>query len=430
MDSSTPGTYLGIDGIRNYSSNNAYVNIQNGILTAKNADITGKITAKEGQIGKVAQLKISDNGINTQYNVKDFLPKDHFVKKYPTAKDWYDAENGSGSYDKLDSVGKQLADAFWATATSVALLFAAYNYGPVISIKEENIGLQTSLNSSGILMSQGTAIKTLLTYDRLCYLENDDSTNLITWNQNSVGIASNNFINQSKYTNGNFYGLNELEGISGGKDFNNYTTPGVYAVKTYNADIANKPTKAAGRLVVYSATGSSLTSSYSYLMQEFHSNQPNDPVYKRLGTTGGTAGNWSFGAWYEQGQNIIKNDVVTLWSGLSQITNNDSLTLSDAISNQSHGIILRFVAYNKDTGESRKYHYNEYFVSKDFVSKHNGEGHTFAIWGNYFNAAATKYIYIYDTYVTGNANNILSGTAATGIVYDNSQYVLCEIIGV
>lgn len=45
MTSTTTGTYIGTNGIRQYASNDAYVNIQNGIVTAKGATITGKITA-------------------------------------------------------------------------------------------------------------------------------------------------------------------------------------------------------------------------------------------------------------------------------------------------------------------------------------------------------------------------------------------------
>lgn len=44
MTSKTVGAYIGTDGIRQYASDTAYVNIQDGIITAKGANISGTIT--------------------------------------------------------------------------------------------------------------------------------------------------------------------------------------------------------------------------------------------------------------------------------------------------------------------------------------------------------------------------------------------------
>lgn len=43
MTSTTAGTYIGTDGIRNYKNANTYVDIQNGVLSCKNAVIMGKM---------------------------------------------------------------------------------------------------------------------------------------------------------------------------------------------------------------------------------------------------------------------------------------------------------------------------------------------------------------------------------------------------
>lgn len=51
MTSTGVGTYVGVDGIRNYKDANTYVNIQNGVITAKAVNLTGNITATEGTIG-------------------------------------------------------------------------------------------------------------------------------------------------------------------------------------------------------------------------------------------------------------------------------------------------------------------------------------------------------------------------------------------
>lgn len=60
MSSATVGTYIGTDGIRQYFKS-AYVNIQNGIITAKGAHITGTIYSTDGSIGN---LNIDGNGIH------------------------------------------------------------------------------------------------------------------------------------------------------------------------------------------------------------------------------------------------------------------------------------------------------------------------------------------------------------------------------
>lgn len=51
MTSTTAGIFIGTGGIRNYKDANTYVNITNGIITAKAVDLTGKITATDGSIG-------------------------------------------------------------------------------------------------------------------------------------------------------------------------------------------------------------------------------------------------------------------------------------------------------------------------------------------------------------------------------------------
>ncbi len=48
MSSTTAGTYMGVDGFRNYKDANHYVNIQNGVITANGATISGVIHAKGG----------------------------------------------------------------------------------------------------------------------------------------------------------------------------------------------------------------------------------------------------------------------------------------------------------------------------------------------------------------------------------------------
>lgn len=74
MTSKTQGIYIGTDGIRQYTSDNAYVNIQNGKLTCIGASISGKIitsniSASYGSIGdwKVNDGRLYGKGLDDKY---------------------------------------------------------------------------------------------------------------------------------------------------------------------------------------------------------------------------------------------------------------------------------------------------------------------------------------------------------------------------
>ena len=67
--STTAGIYLGTDGIRNYKDANTFVDIKDGVITAKAVDLTGKITATDGLIGNI-HIGTSSlySGSHTAYN--------------------------------------------------------------------------------------------------------------------------------------------------------------------------------------------------------------------------------------------------------------------------------------------------------------------------------------------------------------------------
>lgn len=67
--STTAGIYLGTDGIRNYKDADTFVDIKDGVITAKAVDLTGKITATSGDIGSI-HIGTSSlySGSHTAYN--------------------------------------------------------------------------------------------------------------------------------------------------------------------------------------------------------------------------------------------------------------------------------------------------------------------------------------------------------------------------
>ena len=124
--------------------------------------------------------------------------------------------------------------------------------------------------------------------------------------------------------------------------------------------------------------------------------------------------------WINSKQDKIIQKV--LWSGSQYMTADQTITLSEPISQQTSGIVLIFSAYD---GGAKPYNFHCFFVPKQFISLHNGNGMYFSLVD--FDPAndARKYLYITDTTIQGNANN-------GGVHYNlnNSKFVLREVIGV
>ena len=85
MTSTTAGTYIGTGGIRQYKDADHYVNIQNGVVTAKGANITGAITATSLSLG--SGVKIPVGNIDKDFSI--YIAKDGTVGKTPA-----EGENG------------------------------------------------------------------------------------------------------------------------------------------------------------------------------------------------------------------------------------------------------------------------------------------------------------------------------------------------
>jgi len=111
------------------------------------------------------------------------------------------------------------------------------------------------------------------------------------------------------------------------------------------------------------------------------------------------------------------------------MTAGHKIALSQKISEQPNGIVLIFSRYSG--GSVQDYHFNHFFVSKDFVKLHAGTGNSFMMTtdGN-FSVMACKYLYIHDDLIAGNDVNNASATATSGITYNNAGFVLRYVIGV
>ena len=115
-----------------------------------------------------------------------------------------------------------------------------------------------------------------------------------------------------------------------------------------------------------------------------------------------------------------------LWQGVN-LMSSGSITLSEAVSKQNSGIVLVFSRYNTSSGTADNGNYNHFFVPKLFVSEMPSGGSCFTmrtVDGSYL---ASKYVYINDTYIAGNAYN---ASAAVDNSWNNVAYCLRMVIGV
>lgn len=110
-----------------------------------------------------------------------------------------------------------------------------------------------------------------------------------------------------------------------------------------------------------------------------------------------------------------------LWSGALSMGAEDIINLSAAISAQRNGITLVF----SDTEGNNISSFN---VSKETIANYPNKTHSFTLSDNILEVFASKSLVISDAAIIGHAENNASGTK-NGITYDNSQFILCQVIG-
>ncbi len=206
--------------------------------------------------------------------------------------------------------------------------------------------------------------------------------------------------------------------LQSGQDFNDILEPGYYAIPNtaVSATILNKPWAAAatgGLYVLVEGDGMGK-------LQIAHRLAKDDgEIYERSYYQS------SWGNWYR----VHGGRGKVLWTGGYYMTASHTITLSEKVSQQPSGIVLVFSRYSG--GEAQNYHWNEFFVSKEWVRRHPGTGHSFMMTNDgLFSIMASKYLYIHDDKIGGNDVNGEAGTGTSGITYNNAGFVLRYVIGV
>ena len=257
---------------------------------------------------------------------------------------------------------------------------------------------------------------------------------------------------------GKALGMDKLPEISANAKLNDYLEPGCYAIyqtvkaKTIYCGVnENKedvlmgssdsvPPAVAGRLEVWSATGEGIRlEEYSYIRQRFIPYNMGNAVWERT-INRGSDNNWNYNAWFRttldpSASKKVYHEPKILWGdGMTNgyyMSDTQTATLSEAVSAQPNGIVLVFCAYvpNESTGEvETDYSWQSFFVPKTLVAA-STSGHSFQLTRGNFASIGTKYLYIKDTFISGHADNKLTGTS-NGITYANNKFVLRYVIGV
>lgn len=209
-------------------------------------------------------------------------------------------------------------------------------------------------------------------------------------------------------------------------DFNDYLQPGVYSVagNAVMETLENRPCDRGGTLRVSSGLGvKKIAGAYAYIVQEFHSYHNQDPIFRRH-LMSDASGAYTPGPW----RAITLRGQKVLWEGGKYMTADHQADLSEPVSQQDNGIVLVFSTYQN--GAPIDANFNHFFVPKKFVEIMGGYGTAFQMNTVNFSTVGAKYLYIHDTYISGNENNNLSGTATSGITFNNAMYVLRYVLGV
>ena len=132
----------------------------------------------------------------------------------------------------------------------------------------------------------------------------------------------------------------------------------------------------------------------------------------------------SWGKWID----TTRFDGTILWSGGLHMEENQIVTLSEKVSKQRNGIVLVFSEYLE--GAVSDTSFTCHFIPKEIVSLKSGCGHIFVLSSSNLETVGIKHLYINDNSISGNNDNIETGTASSGITYSNNKFVMRYVIGI
>lgn len=108
---------------------------------------------------------------------------------------------------------------------------------------------------------------------------------------------------------------------------------------------------------------------------------------------------------------------------------NQYANLSKKISETKRGIVMVWSVFNTSTKISEDWGWNVFYIPKSMVSLSTGSGFTHIMATGKFENIGTKYFYVQDNRILGNAGNADTGTK-NGITFANNKFALRYVIEV
>lgn len=423
---SAPGYYD--DG---YAQQGTYLNLLNGSLTSKNlvidtygnVKLKGSVTATSGIIGG---CNISNGSLQVPAaNITGTLSANQIIVGYNTLQ------------SKLDSMATDILN---AAKTATNYITMDYNGVMVSDTSQGSYGSNVLIASDGVNIRNGTTTVASFKANEINLGQNNKETVInLCGNMGKIkatkGEEGNEEYTGIRIVSDDSVGLhapmnNALDGKYGEiyVDSGILGDPGVY-MEAYNRP-RNKN--------VYLNISSPEYTTPSIILHMYEGSEinditmhPTDTVFHRAIYCDETIQSYRY---IRGDMGIVSNNITetfqnnVLWSGSALWPNNDhTCNFSKPISKQPHGILLIFRGYD---GSALNADWHTFFVSKKEISSHQGQGHSFFLSHTPGTNFSTKYIYIYDTYLRGHANNNQSGTGSDGVKYTNNKYALQYVVGV
>lgn len=411
---SAPGYYD--DG---YAQQGTYLNLLNGSLTSKNlvidtygnVKLKGSVTATSGIIGG---CNISNGSLQVPAaNITGTLNANQIIVGYNTLQ------------SKLDSMATDILN---AAKTATNYITMDYNGVMVSDTSQGSYGSNVLIASDGVNIRNGTT--TVASFKA-------NEIELGKGNKNSVIKMCDGFgkisVVHEDYGGGTYSEFFKIysptTNICGDDWVRLETGQGLSNITVQNENIVS---------TCYGTNNESIFSVYAgefdahINLHVFNSKEMNDFEITSYNTTTShtiiseqymqASKGFTCGSATDNFQNNVLWSGTALWPSDSHTCN-----FSKPVSQQPHGILLVFRGYD---GNALNADWHTFFVSKKEISSHQGHGHSFFLSHTPCTNFSTKYIYIYDTYLRGHANNNQSGTGSNGVKYTNNKYALQYVVGV
>lgn len=411
---SAPGYYD--DG---YAQQGTYLNLLNGSLTSKNlvidtygnVKLKGSVTATSGIIGG---CNISNGSLQVPAaNITGTLSANQIIVGYNTLQ------------SKLDSMATDILN---AAKTATNYITMDYNGVMVSDTSQGSYGSNVLIASDGVNIRNGTT--TVASFKA-------NEIELGKGNKNSVIKMCDGFgkisVVHEDYGGGSYSEFFKIYSptteICGDDWVRLETGQGLSNITVQNEEIIS---------TCYGTNNESIFSVYAgefdafINLHVFNSKEINNFEITSYNTTTShtiiseqymqASKGFTCGSATDNFQNNVLWSGTALWPSDSHTCN-----FSKPVSQQPHGILLVFRGYD---GNALNADWHTFFVSKKEISSHQGHGHSFFLSHTPCTNFSTKYIYIYDTYLRGHANNNQSGTGSNGVKYANNKYALQYVVGV